>query len=165
MSNDSNNNPIQSDEFVKTETIISNEIQHLLDFVHGLKQNSERLVNYKAGSDPAPEPLQLAENMKRLQQIKELHLGEELSALGEPAWKILLQLIIATEERRSTTVADISSRISLTEPIALRYVNILENKGYIVRSQLPSGQSNGPLHLTKQGRVMMQETLLAIHKI
>lgn len=71
--------------------------------------------------------------------------------LGEPAWDMLLDLFIqfAGGARVSTTSLCIASRVPATT--ALRYINLLEETGYAVRSQSDYDRRVTLVSLTERG--------------
>ena len=68
-------------------------------------------------------------------------------------------------QHKSMSLLDISGRISLPETIAVRYVNILETNGHIVRLRHPTDQGADHLQLTDEGHSIMRKTLLELDKI
>ncbi len=157
---------LQQLEAVETDNPpIVDGIHHLVDYVADLERNTKWLSNRKSRDEATLELLSLARVIERFHQIKAKNLGEELTALGEPVWKILIQLVIATDEERNISVADIFRRISLPETIALRYLNILESKGYIFWSARQDGHYVNQLQLTKQGQSIMRDTLSVLNAV
>tara|TARA_R110002051_G_scaffold57205_2_gene106077 strand:- start:3 stop:506 length:504 start_codon:yes stop_codon:yes gene_type:complete len=122
-------------------------------------------INYVTPTIPVSELISVARKIERRQHIREENLGDGLASLGETAWKILVQLVIATEEGKSMSLLGMSDRISLPEAIANRYVNILETKGHIVRLRHPTDQGADHLELTDKGHSIMRKTLLEVDKI
>ena len=128
---------LKREEFRQNETGIKHEFQRSIEPASSRKKTPEWAINYKSSSASVVGLKLLAKNIERLHQIREKHLGAELSSLGEPVWKILIQLVIATEEQKIISVADIAGLISVPETTAVRYIDILVNKGHISRSQKP----------------------------
>ena len=139
--------------------------QHLVGYIAGLEQNSKKLASHRTRGESTLDLASMAKRIERFHQAKARILGDELSALGEPVWKILIELVIATEEETNISVSDISSRISLPETTALRYVNILESKGYTIRTPHQADHSDSNLRLTKQGQSKMSEALFALNAL
>ena len=139
--------------------------QHLVGYIAGLERNSKKLTSHRTRGKSTLDLASMAKRIERFHQIKARILGEELSALGEPVWKILIKLVIATEEETNISVADISSRISLTETTALRYLKILESKGYIFQLADQEDALDGQLYLTKHGHSKMSEVLFALNAL
>lgn len=129
------------------------------------KRTPDWAIHYRTQTAPVSELISLARRMEKLQQIRESHLGDELSSLGEPVWKILVRLVIATEERTKISLAEISQHTALPEAIAERYVKILEKQGYIVRTQHQPDQYEDLLGLTNEGHSLMRKTLLQLDRI
>lgn len=157
--------PRPHEEANSSEPTPKENIQHLTDFIGSLQKSSDRSTTDNSIANPAPEMLSMANKMVRLHQLKDRNLGEELSALGEPVWKILLQLVIATEEDREASAADISHHLSIPETTAVRYIDILENKGFVIYSRYPTNQHSGQLSLTRQGRSILRDILCAMNTI
>jgi DNA-binding MarR family transcriptional regulator len=160
--NNADNGFYGREDFKRGGTEITHQVQGISQFEGDWKRTPEWAIHHKPQMAPTISPLSLAKRIERQQQIKERNLGEELSRLGEPVWKILIQLFIATEERKNISVAEISDKISLPETTAIRYINILENIGYIVRPQHQPDPDHDQLRLTDRGLLMMQDTLLEL---
>ncbi|EIZ80144.1 regulatory protein MarR [Novosphingobium sp. Rr 2-17] len=52
---------------------------------------------------------------------------------GEPAWDIMLDLFIATKERRRVSVTSACIGSAVPSTTALRWISILEKQGFLVR--------------------------------
>lgn len=155
----------RAEEFKKDETGAKHQIQHSKEFANDWKKTPEWAINHVKTAAAVSEPISLARKIERLQQIKEKNLGGDLSSLGDSAWKILIQLVIATEEGKSISLIDLSRRVSLPETIAIRYVNMLEDRGHIARSRQPGDRINDQLQLTGEGQAIMRKTLCELDTI
>lgn len=154
---------LQQDEIVEIGKVPNEDpIQHLAGYVAGLERSAKCLTSHQARDESMLKLVSMAKKMERFRRTKERQLGPELSALGEPVWKILIQLVVASEEPQNLSVADLSYRISLPKTTTLRYIHILEGKGYIVRSRPQVDQFDGQLHLTKHTQSIMRDTLFAL---
>lgn len=129
------------------------------------RRTPEWAVYYKAPAIPVSELISLARRMEKMQQIRETYLGKELSSLGEPVWKILIQLLIAIEERQQISVSEISRLTSLPQAIADRYLKVLEKNGHIVRTEQKCGQGMALLNLSQDGHSLMRKLLLRLDSI
>ena len=129
------------------------------------KRTPDWAIHYRTQVAPVSELSSLARRMEKLQQIRETYLGVELSSLGEPVWKILIRLVIATEERTKISLAEISQHSAIPEAIAERYINFLQTKGYIVRTQHQPDPYEDLLGLTNEGHSLMRKTLLQLDRI
>jgi DNA-binding MarR family transcriptional regulator len=136
--------------------------EHLHGYGTGAEHATELILKNKDQNQSEFYLISLAEKIEDLHQIKKRNLGDELSKLGEPIWKIMLRLFITTNLEKSITVADISQQISFPETTVLRYIKILDNIGYIKQLQMPEQRSSG-LQLTRQGQAIMRNTLLALN--
>jgi DNA-binding MarR family transcriptional regulator len=156
----------QLDEPVELDSAPTEDAtQHLVGYIAGLERNSKKLASHRMRGKSTLDLASMAKRIERFHQTKARILGDELSALGEPVWKILIELVIATEEEAKISVADISSRISLPETTALRYMNILEIKGYVFRPPHQADHCDSHLRLTKQGQSKMSEALFALNAL
>tara|TARA_R110000824_G_scaffold364349_1_gene552682 strand:- start:273 stop:761 length:489 start_codon:yes stop_codon:yes gene_type:complete len=154
---------LQQDQTVETGNApIEDAIQHLAGYVAGLEQSGKCSTGHQARDEATLKLVSIAKKMERFRRTKERHLGAELSALGESVWKILIQLVVASEEPKNLSVADLSHRISLPKTTTLRYINILESKGYIIQSQPQADQFGSELGLTKYAQSIVRDTLFAL---
>ena len=158
-------------EFPKVQSVEEDQapteeaIQHLIGYIAGLERSTNMLSIHQAHDDSTFELVSMVKKMERFRRTKEKNLGNELSSLGEPVWKILIQLIIATEEPKDLSVAELSYRISMPKTTTLRYIHILESKGYILHSQSQTDQFDGQLLLTKRAQSKMRDTLRALNAL
>ena len=88
-----------------------------------------KLPTEKARLSPALKPAAVAETRQR--RYRQQFLDGDL--LGEPAWEILLDLFIAYHEEREITVMSACLASGVPQTTALRWLNMLEEKGLIVR--------------------------------
>ncbi|MGB5484611.1 hypothetical protein [Parasphingorhabdus sp.] len=144
------------------DRLTQDNIRDLEEYITSLDRNTKSFIEYEAPNKSDLELLALAQIIERFHDIKRRSLGEELSALGDPVWKILIRLVIAGEEKQTISLAEMAQLISLPETSVVRYINILESKGYIIQSPHPAGQMASQLHLTKLARAIMRDTLLAL---
>lgn len=135
--------------------------EHLHQYGAGLERTTEFIFNNEDQNEFGFDLISLAEKIEDFHQIKKRNLGNELSELGDPAWKILLRLFITAQNEKKTTIADLSQQISFHEKTVLRYIKILEDNGYIIQLNEPE-RPNGWLQLTLQGHAKMETTLLAL---
>ncbi|CAN0552711.1 unnamed protein product, partial [Ectocarpus sp. 8 AP-2014] len=122
-------------------------------------------IEYKTPTATGLKLISLATKMAELQKVRETNLGVELSRLGESAWKILIELVIAKEKRNQISAKDISNRTLLPEAIADRYINILEDMGHVIRSQHHSSRHEDRVSLTHNGHSLMRKTLVQLDTI
>ena len=135
--------------------------EHLHQYGAGLERTTEFIFNNEDQNEYEFYLISLAEKIEDFHQIKKRNLGNELSELGDPAWKILLRLFITAKSEKKITITDLSQQLSFPEKTVLRYINILEDNGYIIQLHVPE-QCNGWLQLTLQGQTKMKTTLLAL---
>jgi DNA-binding MarR family transcriptional regulator len=149
----------QSQQTKIDELTSEDTISHLIDFTASLKQNTARLDNYKIRTASELKLISLAEKIELFHEIKDRMLGDALSGLGEPVWRILIQLAVANGKGEGISVADVSLRLSIPDLTAIRYVKILEQKKFIVQSPHPRYPMRAQLYLTDHGQSIMQAML------
>lgn len=76
--------------------------------------------------------------------------------LGEPAWDILLDLYVAQVERREINVTSASLASQVPSTTGLRWIVILESRGYIERCSSGHDARVTYLRLTDQGMSQMR---------
>lgn len=74
---------------------------------------------------------------------------------GDPAWDILLDLVYAERDHKSVSVTSACMAASVPPTTALRWVTILENRGYIERMQDKLDGRRRYVMLTEKGRTLM----------
>ena len=144
-----------STDALSSEDIIS----HMVDFTASLKQNTARLDNYKVRTAAELKLISLAEKIELFHEIKDRALGHALSGLGEPVWRILIQVAAANGKGEGISVADISDRLSIRDATIIRYVKILEQKNFIVQFSHPRDPMLAQLYLTDHGQAIMNAML------
>lgn len=75
--------------------------------------------------------------------------SEEL--FGEPAWDILLDLFIATKERRRVSVTSACIGSAVPSTTALRWISILERHGFLNREADPGDARRVYVRLSPRG--------------
>lgn len=83
-----------------------------------------------------------------------------LNLFGEPAWDILLELVLAqaSQKRMSVNEASIASAVPATT--ALRHINLLNAAGLLVTSSDPLDRRRRWLELSSLGSTLMREALV-----
>lgn len=142
---------VNAPEIIEHLNEYSSRVEHTVCLI--LDSNDKVGLNFELSS--------FAKKIELFHQIKKRNLGNELSELGEPVWKIMLRLFINANTDQNMTVADISQKISFPETTVLRYIKILDDNGYI-KWLSASEQRNGGLQLTQHGQTIMTNTLLAL---
>lgn len=74
----------------------------------------------------------IAEAEYRSRQARHSFIDADL--LGEPAWDLLLDLYVNQVHNRSVSVTDACIASAVAPTTALRWINALERRGYVVRS-------------------------------
>lgn len=70
---------------------------------------------------------------------------------GEPAWDILLDLLICRLEGRAATVTNACLGSAAAHTTALRYIRVLETEGLVERTSASHDKRLQYLHLTEKG--------------
>lgn len=78
---------------------------------------------------------------------------------SEAAWDILLDLFVATIDGKRVSVKSACLAASCPPTTALRWIAILEGKGFILRSEDPRDQRRSWLSLTEKGDSRMRSYL------
>lgn len=76
---------------------------------------------------------------------------------GEPAWDIMLDLFIATKERRRVSVTSACIGSAVPSTTALRWISILEKQGFLVREADPGDARRVYVKLSARGYAAMLE--------
>ncbi|MEJ2411076.1 MAG: MarR family transcriptional regulator [Novosphingobium sp.] len=76
---------------------------------------------------------------------------------GEPAWDILLDLFIATKERRRVSVTSACIGSAVPSTTALRWITILEKNGFLAREADPGDARRVYVKLSARGYSAMLE--------
>ncbi len=76
---------------------------------------------------------------------------------GEPAWDILLDLFIATKERRRVSVTSACIGSAVPSTTALRWITILERNGFLAREADPGDARRVYVKLSARGYSAMLE--------
>jgi len=122
------------------------------------------------GEEPAPvEPLPpaalLAEarRLSAARRVRDRIFGREL--FPNPAWNILLELLIAAEEGRNVTIKSACVAAGVPQSTALRHIAHLIEVRLTARAQHPSDARSAYLKLTERGRAKMVSfiSLSAVH--
>lgn len=84
---------------------------------------------------PAPDqstPLQRAKEYIHKRRSRERMFGST-ELFADPAWNILIDLFIASEERKAISVSSACIASSVPTATALRWIKLLENDGHVSR--------------------------------
>lgn len=83
---------------------------------------------------------------------------------GEPAWDILLDLFIAESARKPLSVTSACIGAAVPTSTALRWIAILEERGFLSRENDPADARRVFLRLTGQGYAKMVTYFLALQR-
>lgn len=75
---------------------------------------------------------------------------------GEPAWDMLLDLYLATLQRRAESVTSLGLASGVPATTALRWINLLEEDGWIVRMPDPHDGRRVLVSLSSKARSAME---------
>lgn len=78
------------------------------------------------------------------------------AVFGEPAWDMLLDLYSSTLERRAESVTSLGLASRLPQTTALRWINLLEEQGWIVRKPDPRDGRRVLVSLSSKARSAME---------
>jgi DNA-binding MarR family transcriptional regulator len=79
--------------------------------------------------------------------------------LGEPAWDILLDLFISTEERRAVSISGVCALCPVPPTTALRQIGLLVDAGYLQRIPDEEDRRRVFLRLSDEARRRMADCL------
>lgn len=101
-------------------------------------------------------PLQRAKEYYRKRRLRERMFADP-HLFADPAWDILIDLYIASEEGRGISISSacIASAVPITT--ALRWIKILEQGGHISRHEDPSDARRVFMALTESAAKMVRE--------
>ncbi len=76
-----------------------------------------------------------------------------------PGWEIMLHIVIGGREGRTVTTADLCERTGTWRPLAVRYIEMLFERGLIERDISADKPDNWALNLTPSTEARLQELL------
>ena len=126
-----------------------------------LRAMGERLIAIAGPQHGHPGPisdyLTFAREEVRRRRAREAVMPRDF--FGEPAWNILLDLFIATGEKRRLCVTDIFVFAGASATSTLRYLKVLEAAGYLSRSRDQEDNRRTFVDLTEFGETSIRQTL------
>lgn len=111
--------------------------------------------------NPEQERLRLAASLYELRRKRDAASGRR-GLFGEPGWDILLDLYIAEQRRTELQVSSVCLDSGVPSTTILRWIARLEGEGLVYRTADTADARRRHVHLTEQGRIMMQTVLTAI---
>ena len=84
----------------------------------------------------------------------------DLNLFGEPAWEIILTLYTIDSDRRRLHTRELSELSGVALTTVLRWLDYLEEQGFIARRPNPHDQRMVYIELAQKGRNAMDEYLL-----
>ncbi|GAA0328886.1 hypothetical protein GCM10009087_43880 [Sphingomonas oligophenolica] len=88
----------------------------------------------------------------RARRQRDAAFGKDMDLFGEPAWDILLDLLVADADGRRISITSASGAANVPPTTALRMIAILEERGLIERSDDPCDRRRSWVTLTDRGR-------------
>lgn len=113
-----------------------------------------------------PERTQLVELARRFYRSRRLRpqVFSDDALFGEPAWDILLDLFIAESEHKRLSVTAACIGAAVPTSTALRWLVILESRGFVRRENDPTDARRVFLHLTGEGYAKMANYFLQLQR-
>jgi predicted transcriptional regulator len=99
----------------------------------------------------------VANEILRTRRKRDTFFGGDL--FGEPAWDILLELFAAQHARRRLSVSGVCYASAVPVTTALRWIERLENDGWIERMDDPGDRRRSWITLTEKGSTAMEKYL------
>jgi len=116
---------------------------------------------YPWGSNMTEESAALAQAHRMLQFIRTAR--EFFPAMRDladhPGWEIMLHIFVGGREGRTVTTADLCERTGTWRPLAVRYIEMLFERGLIERDVSADKPDNWALSLTVSAETRLQELL------
>ena len=143
----------------KSRSFEDPEQEALLNEVKYLQSRLERLC----ATQPDPGPISAFEgaeterrvlNILRLRRRREALFGSDL--FGEPAWDMLLALYATELAGRRESVSGLCSVSGVPSTTALRWINVLENAGWIARKADALDGRRSFLSLTAKAKTALE---------
>jgi DNA-binding MarR family transcriptional regulator len=128
-----------------------------LDMPHG---KAGPVVPKTAGAnDGFPDLARRASALYRDRRLRERVMPSGL--FGEPAWDVLLDLFVATEENRDISVSSACVAACVPPTTALRWIGMLEKRGLVARVDDARDHRRTFLRLSPKGYQLMTRYLLS----
>ena len=99
----------------------------------------------------------LAEEMFRIRRLRDRQFGQELFA--DPAWDMLLDLYIQRSKGRQVSVTSICNASFVPGTTALRWLAIIQERGWVSRESDPNDRRRVYVGLTREGEVAIAQYL------
>ena len=106
---------------------------------------------------------QLAGTLYKIRRSRDRIFPDE-DLFGDPAWDILLDLVYAERDHKSVSVTSACMAASVPPTTALRWVSILESRGYLERMQDKLDGRRRYVMLTEKGRILMNRFFVQLVK-
>lgn len=137
-------------------------IDHAAEFAQIERMLGEVQQRIRAIGDKRPRT-RLPDGLRQLIQwrrLRERHFGPGLFA--DPAWDILIELAASHVERRSVPVSSLCAAAAVPSTTALRWINILVDRGLVVRESDPRDKRRVYVRLSQTGLQKMEAYLESV---
>ena len=119
-----------------------------------LRVRIARLEQRKPSASSELSHSQFVHELVRARRDRSAVIGPEL--LGEPAWDILLELYAAELDRHQVLVSKVGKATGIAETTALRWLDRLEDEGWLTRAPDPRRGRRVFVMLTAKGSIALQ---------
>lgn len=100
---------------------------------------------------------QLVNEIIKSRRLRDVAFGADI--FGEPAWDILLELYLAQQQQRRTTISDACRASASPQTTGLRWIRLLEERGWVKRHSDPLDGRRVFLSLTNRTNAAMDDYL------
>lgn len=124
-----------------------------------LSEGGALAPSLRAGTSDSVYLYRLAEALVRLRRLRDRHFDADLFA--DPAWDMLLDLFIQRAKGRRVDVTSICNASQVPETTALRWLGIIQKRGWISRETDSRDRRRVFVGLSRSGEVAVTEYLTA----
>lgn len=103
----------------------------------------------------------VAQNLYDARRIRD-RVFDDPTLFGEPAWDLLLDLLSAERLNKRVSISSACIAASVPQTTALRWINVLEDRGLVERVEDELDARRVFLHLTKRAHHLMKEYFITL---